>query len=68
MRIISTVHHRQGYNNAFWDGQQMVYGDGDGQIFKPLTGSLSVIGHELSHGVGSILRRLGVPGSVRSLE
>ena len=51
MRIISTVHHRQGYNNAFWNGQQMVYGDGDGQIFKPLTGSLSVIGHELSHGV-----------------
>ena len=51
LRITSTVHHRQGYNNAFWNGRQMVYGDGDGQIFKPLTRSLSVIGHELCHGV-----------------
>ena len=51
MKLISTVHYQRNYNNAFWDGQQMVYGDGDGIIFKPLTGSLSVIGHELSHGV-----------------
>lgn len=45
----STVHYGRGYDNAFWNGEQMVYGDG--QIFQPLTGSLSVIGHELSHGV-----------------
>lgn len=51
MRIISTVHHRTDYDNAFWDGDQMVYGDGDGQFFREFTRSLSVIGHELSHGV-----------------
>lgn len=46
----STVHHRRGYNNAFWNGTQMAYGDGDGRLFKTFT-ELSVIGHELSHGV-----------------
>lgn len=51
MPLVSSVHVRRGFNNAFWNGQQMAYGDGDGVIFKPLTGSLAVIGHELSHGV-----------------
>ena len=51
MTLVSTVHHRRNYNNAFWDGEQMAYGDGDGELFRPLTNSLSVIGHELSHGV-----------------
>jgi len=48
--LISTVHHRKDYGNAFWDGEQMAYGDGDGTIFKTFT-ELSVIGHEMSHGV-----------------
>ena len=50
MNLVQTVHHRKNYNNAFWDGVQMVYGDGDGQIFQKFT-ELSVIGHEMSHGV-----------------
>ncbi len=50
MTLKSTVHHRRNYNNAFWNGQQMAYGDGDGVIFTHMT-ELSVIGHELSHGV-----------------
>jgi Zn-dependent metalloprotease len=49
--LVSSVHVRRNFNNAFWNGDQMAYGDGDGEVFKPLTGSLSVIGHELSHGV-----------------
>ncbi|MGI9546574.1 MAG: M4 family metallopeptidase, partial [Flavobacteriaceae bacterium] len=49
MTLKSTVHHRRDYDNAFWNGSQMAYGDGD--IFEPLTRSLTVIGHELSHGV-----------------
>ncbi|NKB77193.1 MAG: peptidase M4 family protein [Gammaproteobacteria bacterium] len=48
MKLISTVHHRNKYNNAFWDGEQMAYGDG--VVFSTMT-ELSVIGHELSHGV-----------------
>ena len=50
MKLISTVHHRRKYNNAFWNGEQMAYGDGDGIVFVKLT-ALSIIGHELSHGV-----------------
>jgi Zn-dependent metalloprotease len=51
MKLVSSVHVGQDFNNAYWDGSQMAYGDGDNQIFVPLTRSLSVIGHELSHGV-----------------
>ena len=39
------------YNNAFWDGTQMVFGDGDGVLFTDFTKSLDVIAHELTHGV-----------------
>src|SRR6478735_3729568 len=39
------------YDNAFWNGSQMVFGDGDGDVFERFTKSLSVIGHELAHGV-----------------
>lgn len=51
LRLDSTVHYEQGYDNAFWDGQQMVYGDGDGQLFNRFTIAVDVIGHELTHGV-----------------
>ena len=51
MRLDSSVHYRVKYNNAFWNGQQMVYGDGDGVIFDRFTKSLDVIGHELTHGI-----------------
>ena len=47
----STVHFDQGYDNAFWNGQQMIYGDGDGQYFQRFTICLDVVGHELTHGV-----------------
>lgn len=49
--IISTVHYGSNYNNAFWNGSQMVYGDGDGTTFIPLSGALDVVGHELTHAV-----------------
>jgi Zn-dependent metalloprotease len=57
MRLDSTVHYRQGYDNAFWDGEQMVYGDGDEnlppeeRLFNRFTIALDIIGHELTHGV-----------------
>ena len=49
--LVSSVHYGKNYDNAFWNGQQMVYGDGDGKIFVDFTGSNDVIGHELTHGV-----------------
>lgn len=47
----ATVHYDQDYDNAFWDGSQMVFGDGDGELFNRFTISLDIIGHELTHGV-----------------
>jgi Zn-dependent metalloprotease len=51
MALDATVHYGDRYNNAFWNSRQMVFGDGDGQIFNRFTVSLDVIGHELTHGV-----------------
>ncbi|WP_342669337.1 M4 family metallopeptidase [Streptomyces katrae] len=51
MRLDGYVHFDVQFNNAFWDGQQMVFGDGDGQEFSNLAGSLDVNGHEVTHGV-----------------
>ena len=51
MRLDASVHFGQGYDNAFWDGQEMVFGDGDGIIFVGFTKAIDVIGHELTHGV-----------------
>ena len=46
-----TVHFGTNYDNAFWNGERMVFGDGDGKLFNRFTISLDVIGHELTHGV-----------------
>ncbi|WP_337885813.1 M4 family metallopeptidase [Fischerella thermalis] len=51
LRLDSTVHYGVKYDNAFWNGDQMVYGDGDGEIFQRFTKCIDVIGHELTHGV-----------------
>ena len=51
LALSATVHFGRGYNNAFWDGQRMVFGDGDGYLFNRFTSSLDVIAHELTHGV-----------------
>jgi Zn-dependent metalloprotease len=51
LHLDATVHYGQDYDNAFWNGQQMVFGDGDGTAFNRFTVSLDVIGHELTHGV-----------------
>ncbi|MQS12143.1 M4 family metallopeptidase [Streptomyces kaniharaensis] len=51
MRLDATVHYSQHYDNAFWDGHRMVFGDGDGEIFGDFTACIDVIGHELTHGV-----------------
>ncbi|MBD2742623.1 M4 family metallopeptidase [Coleofasciculus sp. FACHB-1120] len=51
LRLDSTVHFDVKYDNAFWNGDQMVYGDGDGEIFERFTKAIDVIGHELTHGV-----------------
>jgi len=51
MTLISSIHFSVNYNNAGWNGSQMRYGDGDGNIFIDFTNSNDVIAHELAHGV-----------------
>lgn len=51
MIIDQTVHYGEEFNNAFWNGEQMVYGDGDGELFTRFTIDLDIIAHELTHGV-----------------
>lgn len=57
MRLDSTVHYKVGYDNAFWNGRQMVYGDGDEdlpksqRLFNRFTIALDIIAHELTYGV-----------------
>lgn len=50
-QLRSTVHYGNAYNNAGWNGVGMLYGDGDGVTFRPLSGDPDVVGHELTHGV-----------------
>ncbi|MDL5353215.1 M4 family metallopeptidase [Microbacterium sp. zg-YB36] len=49
--LAATVHFGVDYDNAFWNGERMVFGDGDGEVFTGFTNSLTVIAHELTHGV-----------------
>ncbi len=49
--LVLNVHFGTGYNNAFWDGDEMTFGDGDGVIFAGFARSLDVVAHELAHGV-----------------
>ncbi len=51
MDLILNVHFGEDYMNAFWDGDEMTFGDGDGKIFISFTESLEVVAHELAHGV-----------------
>ncbi|MGE5679314.1 MAG: M4 family metallopeptidase [Bacillota bacterium] len=49
--ITNVVHYLENYNNAFWNGAFLTYGDGDGKAFSNLAGSLDVIAHEITHAV-----------------
>ena len=51
MSIPFVVHYNTNYNNAFWNGQAMIFGDGDGTTFSNIVGALDVAAHELTHGV-----------------
>jgi Zn-dependent metalloprotease len=68
MPLLGTVHYGEGYDNAFWDGERMVFGDGDGVVFNRFTASLSVIGHELAHGVTQFTANLVYQGQSGALN
>jgi len=74
MRLDSSVHYDQGYDNAFWNGSQMVYGDGDEdlppaqRIFNRFTIAIDVMGHELTHGVTQFTANLNYNGQSGALN
>jgi Zn-dependent metalloprotease len=68
MRLDSTVHYGTRFENALWNGRQMVYGDGDGRIFKRFTASVDVIAHELTHAVTQHAAALGYAGQTGALN
>ena len=68
MDLIGTVHYGNKYDNAFFNGSQMVFGDGDGVIFNRFTISIDIMGHELTHGVTAATAKLVYQGQSGALN
>jgi Zn-dependent metalloprotease len=51
LTLLGNVNFGVQYDNAFWDGTEMVFGNGDEVIFTDFTKDVDVCGHELTHGV-----------------
>jgi Zn-dependent metalloprotease len=68
LRLDSTVHFGKNFDNAMWNGSQMIYGDGDRKLFNRFTAALDVIGHELTHGVTQFSSSLGYQGQTGALN
>jgi Zn-dependent metalloprotease len=64
----ATVHYGREYDNAFWDGERMVFGDGDNDVFLDFTIPVDVIGHELTHGVTQYTANLDYSGQSGALN
>ena len=66
--VHATVHFGDRYDNAFFNGKQLVFGDGDGSDFSALSGGLDVVAHEFTHGVTFHTARLGMEGQNGALN
>ncbi|MEP7090713.1 MAG: M4 family metallopeptidase [Nocardioidaceae bacterium] len=66
--VLATVHYEQNYDNAFWDGSQLVFGDGDGTVFGRFTKPVDVLGHELTHAVTQFTADLTYQGQSGALN
>src|SRR6476620_492017 len=66
--VVATVHYQRDYDNAFWDGDQLVFGDGDGKVFDRFTKPVDVLGHELSHAVTQFSANLTYQGQSGALN
>jgi bacillolysin len=68
IQMVSTAHFDKNYNNAFWNGSQITYGDGDGTTFIELSGGLDVATHEFTHGVTDFTSDLVYQGESGALN
>lgn len=66
--IRTTVHFGRQYGRAFFNGKQLVFGDGDGQHLASLAGALDVVAHEFTHGVTYHTAKLGMEGQSGALN
>jgi len=66
--VVATVHYEQDYDNAFWDGKQLVFGDGDGEVFDRFTKPVDVLGHEFTHAVTQHTANLTYQGQSGALN
>ena len=66
--VVASVHYQRDYDNAFWDGDQLVFGDGDGKVFDRFTKPVDVLGHELSHAVTQFTANLTYRGQSGALN
>ncbi|MFE2327033.1 M4 family metallopeptidase [Streptomyces sp. NPDC059385] len=64
----ATVHYRRKYNNALWDGEAMIFGDGDGLVFNDFTFDPAVVAHEMTHGVTQYTAGLVYKGETGALN
>jgi Zn-dependent metalloprotease len=68
MTVDVNVNFDVDFLNAFWDGQRLVLGNGDGQVFVDFARSPDVVGHELSHGVVQFTANLDYTGQSGALN
>ena len=66
--VVLTVHYEQNYDNAFWNGTQLVFGDGDGKVFGSFTKPVDVLGHEFTHAVTQFTAALTYQGQSGALN
>jgi hypothetical protein len=67
-QVVVSVHYEQNYDNAFWDGTQLVFGDGDGKVFGSFTEPVDVLGHEFTHAVTQFSADLTYQGQSGALN
>lgn len=68
MPLVSIYNYGVNFDNAFWDGQMMIYGGGDGHIFMPFLSVIDIPGHEISHGVTQYTSNLNYEGQPGALN
>ena len=68
LRLDATVHYGVHFDNAQWNGRQMIYGDGDGKLFERFTKCIDIIAHELTHGVTQYTAALAYSGESGALS
>ena len=66
--IVASAHYGREYANAFWNGEQLAFGDGDGELFNRFTVAPDLIAHEFTHGVVQYSPNLSYEGQSGALN